>query len=476
MSVLRLYGILLLGLYSSALTAQKLLRPSNIGIIDTTWLTMKNFEADSTALAVILFDYGKCTADPYWGTTLTVQRRIKIFKKEAFDDWGNYTIKAEDSKLLDFSGTVYNLDQNRNITKTRLNLKDVFNEKRKGNLDTKIFFPNIKEGSIIEFTYTIKTSSYAIFEWHFQHSIPVQQSEYEVFFPGSIFGVAAIINGLYDLDVSVKQEGKLRKYTLTNVPAFKEEPFMPNPKLYRSSIIFPPRFKQGFSEEYTKDYLLKHGITRDSAKMDTRMAVQSNFKIDPKGNLDGTIIVDLSGYEATLARKKIEELGQDRFLKEELGDKVWTVKNQTLQNVADKNLSLVAKYELFIPNHSIVTDSLIYINPYLGIKEENNPFKLERRNYPVDLGARIERVITTVLTMPKGYEVDELPASGIIELPNKTATFTISTTNLADNIFVTSRLKFNKVIYNVPEYPALREFFSRVVAKQSEQIVLRKSQ
>jgi hypothetical protein len=476
MSILRLYGLLFITLYSTELTAQKLIRPNKIGTTDITWLKKKTYEADSSALAVILFDYGKCTADPYWGTTLTVQRRIKIFKKEAFEDWGNYIIKVEDSKLLDFSGTVYNLDENQNVIKTHLKLKDVFNEKSKGNLDTKIFFPNLKEGSIIEFTYTIKTSSYAIFEWHFQYSIPVQWSEYEIFFPGSMFGVAAFIHGLYDLDVSVKQDGRLRKYILTNIPAFKDEPFMPNPKLYRSSIIFPPRFKQGFSEEYTKDYLLKHGITRDSAKMDTRIAVQSNFKIDTKGNLDGTILIDLSGYEATLAREKIEELGQDRFLKDELGNKVWTVKNHTLQNVANKNLSLVAKYELFISNHSIVTDSLIYINPYLAIKEEDNPFKLEHRNYPVDLGSRIERIITTVLTMPEGYEVDELPSSGILELPNTTATFTISTTNIADKIFVTSRLKFNKVIYNVPEYPDLREFFSRVVAKQSEQIVLRRSE
>ncbi|MBL7844698.1 MAG: DUF3857 domain-containing protein [Cyclobacteriaceae bacterium] len=475
MSILRLYIFLVLSLYSSTLTAQTILRPNKIGTEASTWLKKKTYEADSSAIALILFDYGKCTSDPYWGTTLTIQRRIKIFKKEAFEEWGNHTIKIADSKLSEFSGTVYNLDENHNIVKTHFGSKDLFSEKSKRTLETKVFFPNLKEGSVIEYAYTIKTNSYAIFDWHFQHSIPVQWSEYEIFFPGSMFGVTAVIHGLFDLDVSIKQEGKLRKYTLTNIPAFKEEPFMPNPKLYRSSITFPPRYKQGFSEEYTKDYLLKHGITRDSLKMDTRIAVQSDFKIDSKGNLDGSIFIDLSGYEATMAREKIEELGEDEFLKDELEDELWSVKSRALENLTNKKLSLIVRYELFIPNNALATHSLLYVNPYVTIKEEDNPFKLEHRHYPVDLGSRIERTMTTVLTIPEGFEVDELPTSGILELPNKTAIFTISTTNLGDKIFVTSRLKFNKVIYNVPEYPALREFFSRIVAKKSEQIVLKRS-
>jgi hypothetical protein len=41
-------------------------------------------------------------------------------------------------------------------------------------------------------------------------------------------------------------------------------------------------------------------------------------------------------------------------------------------------------------------------------------------------------------------------------------------------ISITSSLSFNKSVFNQEEYPALRDFYGQVVAKQAEQIVLKK--
>jgi len=44
--------------------------------------------------------------------------------------------------------------------------------------------PNIKEGSVIEFQYVIKTKSIgSLREWNFQTSIPVNHSEYITYIP-----------------------------------------------------------------------------------------------------------------------------------------------------------------------------------------------------------------------------------------------------------------------------------------------------
>lgn len=456
--------------------AQKSSRPISIGTTDTTWLKKKLFDHEASLSAIILFDYGKCISEPYRGTTLTIQRRIKIFKKDAFEEWGNLVILENADKLTEFEGTVYNLDEKNVVIKNHINLKNVLLKKEKGQINGKVFFPNINEGSVIEYTYTIKTNTYTIFDWNFQHSIPVEWSEYELFFPGSMFGVSSIINGLFNLDqISAKQKGRLRKYILTNIPAFKEEPYMPNPKFYRSSIVFfPASIKRDFTVEYTKDRLSTEGITRDSSRMDTKAIVRSNFKIQLNGSLDGTMIIDRSGYGAKLNRELIKNIGEVDFIKTECGNNLWIVTNSSLENVKDINQPLITKMTLSIPNINTMTDSLLFIDPFVTSLNRTNPFKQKERLYPVDLGARIEHIIITELSYPEGFKVDALPSSNILTLPDKTASYITSITHTHNKIFITSKLKITKIVYNVPDYPALRDFFSAMVSKQSEQIVLKR--
>lgn len=76
--------------------------------------------------------------------------------------------------------------------------------------------------------------------------------------------------------------------------------------------------------------------------------------------------------------------------------------------------------------------------------------------------------------MPEGYAVDEVPASKLMTLPENTARYVFNTTVNGDMITVTSMLSINKAIYTQLEYPNLREFYNQVVAKQAEQIILKK--
>jgi hypothetical protein len=48
--------------------------------------------------------------------------------------------------------------------------------------------PNVKEGSVIEFEYTIKSPRFSeLIDWSFQSSIPVNYSEFRTYIPGILF-------------------------------------------------------------------------------------------------------------------------------------------------------------------------------------------------------------------------------------------------------------------------------------------------
>lgn len=448
-------------------------RPAENGKEDPRWWEDTVYKKDTSAIAVILFDMGKCSGDFYRGTKITHSRRLKIYKKEALKIWGNVEIQAEYARIVDFSATVYNLE-NGKVVRTNLTQKDVFKDKQEGLSATKAAIPNVREGSVIEYTYTVKGNYFTIYPWYFQYAIPVEWSEYEIFFPveGAHAHVTAKIYGLHMLaSLSTKEKGRTRKYVMENMPAFKEEPFMPNQKWYRSSIEFFP-YGKTFVEEYVKDRLAIEGVVMDIAYMDTKAATTINFVISEQGDLEGTVYIDKSGAEAIFDRKAIASLGEEAFFKEETSPH-WTVLEQKIKQGSDTS-KLTLEYKLVVPNQVQTTDSLLILNPYLGLKEEINPLKEEKRIYPVDFGSRLDRIMITSIRVPDGYRVEQLPKPATFELRGKTASFSSNSSVIGNSVHITTRLKTSKIIYNVDEYATLREFFSQMVAKKSEPIVFKK--
>ncbi|MEQ9423342.1 MAG: DUF3857 domain-containing protein [Cyclobacteriaceae bacterium] len=117
---------------------------------------------------------------------------------------------------------------------------------------------------------------------------------------------------------------------------------------------------------------------------------------------------------------------------------------------------------------------LLYIDPFIIGKAEN-PFNNDERLFPVDLVSKTERLYLMELEVPDGYIVEELPATSTFKLPNDGGSFSFSSSNIYGKISIVCKYSIDKVLFAPQEYPYLKEFFNRVVAKQSEQIVLRKS-
>ncbi|HLZ17778.1 MAG TPA: hypothetical protein VKQ08_12090, partial [Cyclobacteriaceae bacterium] len=117
---------------------------------------------------------------------------------------------------------------------------------------------------------------------------------------------------------------------------------------------------------------------------------------------------------------------------------------------------------------------IIYINPFVSSRIEENPFKSEAREYPVDYGNKVERTYLCKLTVPDGFSVDELPKSRVLALPENAARYAYNITQLNNVISITSSFQVNKTLFVQTEYGGLREFYNQVVAKQAEQIVLKK--
>ncbi|HLK31417.1 MAG TPA: DUF3858 domain-containing protein [Puia sp.] len=221
---------------------------------------------DSNTNAVIIADIGSTSfvADKNgrWISYVFVRHtRIKIINKNAFH---LATVKLYlfgknewQDKLINVQGSTYNIENDR-LTETKLTLSDVFGDDANKYVSEKKFsMPNVKEGSIVEYAYTI--TSYHYFElptWSFQHlKYPCLFSQLEIAIPDFLNYLIAR-NGI-DSFTQIKQEKgyqslyiggssgvgistvvQKRKWAMRNVPAFKEENYINTPEDYLDKIEF----------------------------------------------------------------------------------------------------------------------------------------------------------------------------------------------------------------------------------------------
>lgn len=206
----------------------------------------------------------------------------------------------------------------------------------------------------------------------------------------------------------------------------------------------------------------------------SRIFTNAEVSLQSSGELACNLQVQRAGYDALASRKRYHSKDESEYVKDFVGQRSWEVTKNEIQNVKDISLPVKEQYELQINEHVTATQDALYLNPFLLLRQEENPFKLENRAYPVDYGSAFERTYMSKITIPEGYVIDELPPSKIMVLPGNAGKYTYSMVQSGNLITLTSILQINQSIFPQNEYTGLREFFNQVVAKQAEQIVMKK--
>ncbi|MBS7565862.1 DUF3857 domain-containing protein [Mucilaginibacter sp. Bleaf8] len=157
------------------------------GKIDKADLELKECAFEKDANAMVLFHKGDVYFDNDFNVVLEAHKRIKIFKEAG---------KKEADIRLEFYGgnhfeyltglqaEVFNLNDGK-VEITKLDKKQVFTEIIDKSRTALVFsFPNVKPGSVIEFSYKKTTNAYyRIPDWYFQGRIPVRYSEFTTTIP-----------------------------------------------------------------------------------------------------------------------------------------------------------------------------------------------------------------------------------------------------------------------------------------------------
>jgi hypothetical protein len=212
-----IFFILLLSLFT---VASGQFEEPKFGKIEIKDLEMSRYDKDTSAAALMLFDdgYSRFILNKFQGFQHVYERhfQVKIFKKSAFE-LANISIRLyhngrSTEEIGGLKAVTYNL-VNGKIEKTKLENKQIFRTEGTNYVTLKFAFPEVKEGSVIELTYSVSSDFLYNFRgWTFQYTYPVLWSMYTYEIP-EYFRYSEYTKGYLQFDVN-KRETKVTSYSL----------------------------------------------------------------------------------------------------------------------------------------------------------------------------------------------------------------------------------------------------------------------
>lgn len=202
-----------------------------------------------------------------------------------------------------------------------------------------------------------------------------------------------------------------------------------------------------------------------------------NLSLGEDNQLHGMMQNSRENYAALNFRHQVnKETNEQQFIEkmEENFDGL-EIDSFNLVNLDSINAPVKDSYEVTLKNKIDILGDMIYMNPLLYERIEENPFKVEERKYPVDYIYPRHRKYLLNFAIPENYVVEELPISTKFSLLDNSAEYSYHVSHQGNNIQLVTEFKINRSIFTGDEYKSLKEFYDKLVAKQSEQIVLKKN-
>jgi hypothetical protein len=196
----------------------------------------RHYTIDSNANAVIIADVGEAIAELKQvgasvkaGKTVSRHRRVHLLKRASYTPGSDEATYEIDGKV-DIKGATYN-EENGKLVEYKLSKENIFYEKSfEDYYTTKFTMPNVKEGSIIDFSYSYYEDGYNYYiePWEFQGFNPTLYSQF-ILSASDNLEFAFVKRGLHPLTAYDRTPGggmTVHNWLMKDVPGLKQENYI----------------------------------------------------------------------------------------------------------------------------------------------------------------------------------------------------------------------------------------------------------
>ncbi|MCB0444895.1 MAG: DUF3857 domain-containing protein [Gelidibacter sp.] len=210
-------------------------------------------------------------------------------------------------------------------------------------------------------------------------------------------------------------------------------------------------------------------------KIASKENVSLNIKLNTDLTASGKVRNQYTNYQAMSIRNKFENYNNDEMIESiEKGKGELEVSNFEIDNLKDVSQPITQSYEYTYNNALEDIGGKLYFTPMLFLASNENPFKLDKRNYPIDFVYPINDKYMINVMLPEGYVVESMPESVKFEFNGNEGQFSFIGKQNGSYLQFTVSLDLNTPLILPGSYEQFKKFYQLIVEKETEKVVLKK--
>lgn len=204
------------------------------------------------------------------------------------------------------------------------------------------------------------------------------------------------------------------------------------------------------------------------------LAEAYDLTIDDNGRISGRATITLDGYTALEYRRFIQNQSESGIREE----KIATAGNLKITDMRAKNLAeinepLILTFSLEMDHRLQSGHDFYFFQPLANLFGSlDNSWIKDERTFPIDFGCPVYSEISCIYHLPESIQLGDLPQNLKLGLPNDEALFIYRISHAGDDLTVSGELSLVKTWFDPEQYPALREFYTQVIKKTNEMVIL----
>ncbi|MDN3493865.1 transglutaminase domain-containing protein [Winogradskyella bathintestinalis] len=201
-----------------------------------------------------------------------------------------------------------------------------------------------------------------------------------------------------------------------------------------------------------------------------------NISINEDFSVTGKVASHLTDYMAYFYRDEFANMTEEdrvKTLEKDKGD--IEISELNVESIKDATQPIKVNYVYELTDGIDEVGDKIYFSPLLFLAIKENPFKLEERQYPIDFVILQSDKYYINIKLPEAYVVESLPESEAVEFADANAKFTYLVRQNGKYLQINTQIDILNPLILPSDYINFKAFYSKIVEKHTEQIVLTKA-
>jgi hypothetical protein len=207
----------------------------------------------------------------------------------------------------------------------------------------------------------------------------------------------------------------------------------------------------------------------------SREMISLSVNVDKEGKISGKARDQYFDYNAFRFRENFSGTNKDSYV--EMIEKHYKgiqINEYKVTN-DDPFKPVMEEYDFIHDGLTDIIGDKMYINPMLHLVQAESPFKLEKREHPINFIFPQQDKYMISINIPEGYIVESVPTSANLKMDNNLGGFKYLVAQQNNQIQVVVTFDINEANISPVYYTTLKDFYQKMVEKQSEKIVLKKA-